>query len=56
MTTRFLLTCISSYYFHKEETLDGLHQCIAEDAVRLYHDGLEVLGANKYLFSYVFHI
>jgi hypothetical protein len=41
MTTRFLLTCISSYYFHKEKTLDDLHRFIAEDAKALYHDGLE---------------
>lgn len=42
MTTRFFLTCISSYYFHKDVTLDGLHDFIADDAAGLYHNGLEV--------------
>lgn len=42
MTTRFFLTCISSYYFHKDVTLDGLHDFIADDAASLYHNGLEV--------------
>lgn len=41
MTTRFLLTCISSFYFHKEETLDGLHEFIAKDAIELFHHGVE---------------
>ena len=41
MTTRFLLTCISSYYFHKEMTLDQLHEFIAQDAKDLYHNGVE---------------
>lgn len=41
MTTRFFLTCISSYYFHKDVTLDGLHDFIANDAANLYHNGLE---------------
>ena len=42
MTTRFLLTCISSHHFHKEATLDGLHGAIAQDAANLYWKGLEV--------------
>ena len=41
MTTRFLLTCISAYYFHKDVTLDDIHEFIAEDACRLYHEGVE---------------
>ena len=42
MTTRFFLTCISAYHFHKDVTLDGLHDFIADDAANLYHNGLEV--------------
>ena len=33
--------CISSFYFHKEETLDGLHDFIAADAIDLFHNGVE---------------
>ena len=42
MTTRFLLTCISSWFFDGENTLDDLHQAIADDAKRLYHEGVVV--------------
>ena len=42
MTTRFLLTCISSFFFDGEDTLDDLHEFIARDATELYHQGLTV--------------
>ena len=42
MTTRFVLTCISSYFFDEGNTLDDLHQFIAEDANILYHEGITV--------------
>ena len=47
MTTRFLLTCISSYFFDGSHTLDDLHEIIAKDAQDLYHQGLAVLGMNR---------
>lgn len=43
MTTRFLLTCISSYYFVGDKTLDGLHEPIAQDSVELYERGYEAV-------------
>ena len=46
MTTRFLLFCISSFHFHKDVTLDGLHEVIAKDAEALYKHGLQVTGLN----------
>lgn len=42
LTTRFLLTCISSFFFDGEKTLDDLHEFIARDATELYHQGLTV--------------
>lgn len=42
MTTRFLLTGISSYFFHKDKTLDAIHEQIAQDAQHLYRNGLDV--------------
>lgn len=42
MTTRFLLFCISSFHFHKEMTLDALHEVIAKDGEALYAEGVEV--------------
>ena len=42
MTTRFLLTCISSYFFDGEKTLDDLHEFIVEDAIELYKNGVTV--------------
>lgn len=42
MTTRFLLTCISAYYYDGEHTLDDLHEAIAEDATNLYSSGVTV--------------
>lgn len=42
MTTRFLLTCISSYFFDGEHTLDDLHGFIARDATDLYREGITV--------------
>ncbi|CAK9014188.1 Uncharacterized protein SCF082_LOCUS12240 [Durusdinium trenchii] len=46
MTTRFLLTCISSYFFDGEHTLDDLHGFIARDATDLYREGITVDGFN----------
>ena len=40
MSTRFLLTCISSYFFDGERTLDDLHEAIAKDANNLYSTGI----------------
>ena len=40
LTTRFLLTCISSYFFDEGNTLDDLHQFIAADAALLYNEGI----------------
>ena len=51
MTTRFLLTCISSYFFDEENTLDDLHQFIAEDATDLYTNGITVLWLIYFLIS-----
>ena len=42
MTTRFLLTGISSFFFHKDKTLDAIHEQIAQDAQHLYRNGLDV--------------
>ena len=42
MTTRFLLSCISSLYYDGEHTLDDLHQVIADDATKLYESGILV--------------
>ena len=42
MTTRFLLTVISSFYFDGEKTLDDLHDEIAADATNLYTVGIDV--------------
>lgn len=42
LTTRFLLTAISSWFFDGEKTLDDLHRYIAEDATTLYRDGITV--------------
>ena len=47
MTTRFLLTCISSFFFDGPHTLDDLHEVIAKDARDLYHQGLAVPGMNR---------
>ena len=52
MTTRFLLTCISSFFFDGENTLDDLHEFIARDATELYHQGLTV--ALKHLEQSIF--
>lgn len=42
MTTRFLLTCISSYFFDGPHTLDDLRETIAKDSQTLYRDGMAV--------------
>lgn len=42
MTTRFLLTVISSFYFNGEKTLSDLHEEIAKDASKLYFNGVDV--------------
>ena len=42
MTTRFLLTVISSFYFDGDKTLDDLHEEIAVDASNLYSVGVDV--------------
>ena len=42
MTTRFLLTVISSFYFDGDETLDDLHDEITQDALKLYSTGIDV--------------
>ena len=42
MTTRFLLTVISSCYFNGEKTLSDLHEEIAKDASKLYFNGVDV--------------
>lgn len=47
MTTRFLLTAISTGLFHKEETMDQLHDTIASDAERLYQQGMDVAELQK---------
>ena len=43
MTTR-LLSCIlpASFYAKNDKSIDGLHECIAEDLARLFRDGLTV--------------
>ena len=42
MCTRFLLTCISSYFFDGNHTLDDLHEIIVKDAETLYREGMAV--------------
>ena len=42
MTTRFLLTVISSFYFDGDKTLNDLHEEIALDASKLYSVGIDV--------------
>lgn len=44
MTTRFLLTVISSFYFDGDRTLDDLHEEIATDAAKLYSSGINVVA------------
>ena len=43
MTTR-LLSCIlpASFYAKNDKSIDGFHECIAEDLTRLFRDGLTV--------------
>ena len=54
LTTRFLLTCISSYFFDGGNTLDDLHQFILDDAEELYRTGVTVFkrGINMILFLF----
>lgn len=40
MTTRYLLCCISAFYYDGEKTLDDVHAAIAEDAKKLYYSGI----------------
>ena len=40
MQTRFLYTCISSVLFAGEETLNELNAAFAEDARKLFEDGV----------------
>lgn len=42
MTTRFLLTAISTALFDGERTLNTLHEAIAEDATDLFWNGFDV--------------
>lgn len=42
MTTRFLLTVISSFYFDGDNTLDDIHEEMAADASQLYFSGIDV--------------
>ena len=42
MTTRFLLTCISAFYYDGDKTLDDLRAAIAEDAIDLFWTGVTV--------------
>lgn len=39
MTTRFLLACISAFFYDGENTLEDLHEAIAEDASKLFCEG-----------------
>lgn len=54
MTTRFLLSCISAFYYDGENTLDDLHQAIADEAVKLYSEGIQVSLSNLITFLYFF--
>ena len=42
MQTRFLYTCISSVIFAGEDTLNQLHEAFADDAMKLFTDGVLV--------------
>lgn len=54
LTTRFLLTAISSWFFDGEKTLDDLHRYIAEDATTLYRDGITVPPLVGHMFDNLF--
>ena len=47
MTTRFLLTCISSIFFDGNRTLDDLHEEISADACALFHTGVDVSQLDR---------
>lgn len=54
-TTRLLFTLVPSTWYCKDDaTIDGLHQCLADDLCSLFHEGLpvKVRQQNKgYLFQ-----
>lgn len=47
MTTRFLLTVISAFFFNGDQTLIDIHEEIARDASKLFTDGLDVTSAQS---------
>jgi hypothetical protein len=53
LTTRFLLTCISSYFFDGENTLDDLHEVMAADATFLYEKGITAPLKNDLLLIFI---
>lgn len=48
-TTRLLFTLVPSTWYCKDDaTIDGLHQCLADDLCSLFHEGLPVkVGEDK---------
>ena len=42
LTTRFLVNCISSQLFDKKLTLNNLHDAFADDAAKLFYEGIDV--------------
>ena len=56
LTTRFLLTCISSYFFDGDSTLDDLHEVIAADAKFLYEKGITAPLKNDFQSCFHFRV
>ena len=42
LTTRFICNCISSHLFDKQKTLDDLHNAFADEAEKLFYEGVQV--------------
>lgn len=58
MTSRFLLACICSFFYDGENTLEDLHGAIAQDATKLFLEGIRVAwrhAATRFVLSAFFH-